>query len=265
MKKFIIVVTLISLNNVSSWVLQHTNEQRCTFSQKSLVTLQEGVNFNDAPIDTTLPKDENVWKTEGERIIRNAATEAASGLKDEDIEIQWKSDKIVVTIENAILKAADVNRDEEDDMIEYDDDFGSGFMVADLDEGEDELNVDSGKSAEGKADVVSIARAINYALGEDGEDSLGYRIAFHHEIEVTTPGASDELQGIMFESYKGFNVIVETIDPKKKDKVKIVEGNLVERCDEFLILNCKGRRRKLKNSNVISVKLPKAKREKGVK
>ena len=102
-------------------------------------------------------------------------------------------------------------------------------------------------------------------MGEEGEGSMGYNIAVHHEIEVTTPGASDELEGIMFEAYKGFTVTVETLDPKKKDKVKIIEGNLVERTDDFTILNVKGRRRKLKNQIVLSVKLPKAKREKGVK
>ena len=34
-------------------------------------------------------------------------------------------------------------------------------------------------------------------------------------------GKSDELYGIMFESYKGFDVFVETIDPKSNDKVNV--------------------------------------------
>ena len=69
----------------------------------------------------------------------------------------------------------------------------------------------------------------------------------------------------MFESYKGFPVIAEIIDPKNKDKVKIVEGKLVERNEKQTVLNQKGRLRKLKNEQVISLKLPKAKREKGAK
>eukprot|EP00551_Chaetoceros_affinis_P002070 CAMPEP_0203634944 /NCGR_PEP_ID=MMETSP0088-20131115/1792_1 /ASSEMBLY_ACC=CAM_ASM_001087 /TAXON_ID=426623 /ORGANISM="Chaetoceros affinis, Strain CCMP159" /LENGTH=279 /DNA_ID=CAMNT_0050488657 /DNA_START=231 /DNA_END=1070 /DNA_ORIENTATION=+ len=222
-------------------------------------------NNNGVIIDTPLPKDESIWKTEGERIIRNTAMgiggDAGNLLKKkEDIDIQWKSGKIIVTIKDAVLKGNSLD----DDEIDNDGDMGldgNNFILDDLDDddGDDD-------TTDNKADVVSIARAINYALGEEGEGSMAYNIVVHHEIEVTTPGATDELQGIMFESYKGFNVIVETFDPKKKDgKVKIVEGNLVERTDDFTILNCKGQRRKLKNQNVLSVKLPKAKREKSVK
>ena len=72
------------------------------------------------------------------------------------------------------------------------------------------------------------------------------------------------MSGIMFESYRGFSVFVEVIDPKK-DKVQIMEGKLVERNEKQTIVNVKGRVRKLKNELVLSVKLPKAKREKGAK
>jgi len=106
-------------------------------------------------------------------------------------------------------------------------------------------------------DMTALARAINAALDDDG---TGLAIAEAHEIVVTTPGASDELSGIMFESYKGFDVIVEHQDPKKK--TKRIEGRLVERNDEFTIINIKGRMKKLKNQDVMSVKLPKAKKEK---
>ena len=233
-------------------------------------------NNDNIIIDTNLPKDESIWKKEGENIIINAALKASNGhLKEDDINIQWKSGRIIITIKNAILKA--VGSSEDDNVeVEYDDDddSGSGFYLADVEEDDDDdddedqhEDEDTQQSSDDQqVDVVTIARAINFAFGEEGEGSLGYNIAVHHEIEVTTPGASDELEGIMFESYKGFNVIVETIDPKNKDKkVKIVEGNLVERNDQFTVLNCKGRRRNLKNANVLSVKLPKAKKEKGVK
>jgi len=112
------------------------------------------------------------------------------------------------------------------------------------------------------ANVVSIARKINAAFSEEGEESVGFRIAVHHSVEVTTPGASDEMYGIMFESYKGFDVIVETVDAKNNKK-KIIEGKLVERNEDTTVINQKGRMRKLKNYNVMSVKLPKAKKEKG--
>ena len=66
------------------------------------------------------------------------------------------------------------------------------------------------------------------------------------------------LRGVL----KGFDVICQQEDPKTK-KVKQVEGRLVERNNEFTIINVKGRVKKMKNSTVLSVKLPKAKKEKG--
>jgi len=55
----------------------------------------------------------------------------------------------------------------------------------------------------------------------------------------------------MFESYKGFNVFVET-DPKSDDKVNIVvQGKLVERNKRQKIVNVKGRLHKIKNELVL--------------
>ena len=57
----------------------------------------------------------------------------------------------------------------------------------------------------------------------------------------------------MFESYKDFNVFVET-DPKSDGKVNIVvQGKLVERNEKQTIVNVKGRLRKIKNELVLSV------------
>lgn len=227
---------------------------------------------------TVLPKDDAIWKNEGEKIIREAAVQC--GAKSEDVNIRWLPGKIIVTLSgNTYLQAV---TDDGDDLldVEYDDDGDYGdddddddniannveVMDVDVDvafqqneEKEEPMNVG--------IDVVSVARAINLALGEQGEGSLPYNIAVHHEIEVTTPGASDELQGIMFESYKGFDVIVESIDSsvKEKDKIILVEGKLVERNEEQTVINVKGRIRKLKNDLVKSVRLPKAKKEKGAK
>ena len=114
---------------------------------------------------------------------------------------------------------------------------------------------------EGSVDVATIARAINVALDDDG---VGLAIAEAHEIEVTTKGASDELTGIMWESYRGFDVICQYKDPKT-DKIKTMEGRLVERNEEFTVININGRMKHLKNGNVVSCKLPKAKKEKGAR
>jgi len=181
-------------------------------------------------------------------------------VKEDEIEIQWKPGKIVVTLLcESFLQA---NTDEDDDAdLEYDEviqdsaleEFDNDFAGNDSDEVE-----------EGKASVVEVARAINFALGEMGEGSVANNIAVHHELEITTPGASDELYGIMFESYKGFDVFVETIDPKSDGNVNVVvQGKLVERNEKQTIVNVKGRLRKIKNELVLSVKLPKAKKEKG--
>jgi len=226
----------------------------------------DGNTNTDIFISTDLPKDETIWKAEGERIIMEAVTDC--GANPDDVEIAWKSGRVVITISGASYMEAIEGGDDEDEIgIEYDDEIDADAIKEfeqdfSSDDGDDDD--DAKKKPSFGSDVVSIARAINYALGEEGEGSIGNNIAVHHEIEVTTPGASDELHGIMFESYKGFNVIVEAYD-KKKDKVQQIEGKLVERNDEKTIVNVKGRMRKFKNDIVQCVRLPKAKREKGVK
>lgn len=216
-----------------------------------------------------LPSDDNIWKTSGEKIIMKAIIE--NGGKLEDVDIQWKPGRIIVTISgNSILSADET---EEDDDIEIDEDEIDQRTLQEFDEefnDESEDEIDDKSDNPVSVDVVSIAKAINIAFGEEGENSVGYNIAVHHSIEVTTPGGSDELYGIMFQSYKGFDVIVEAIDPKnkKKDgkpKMIIIEGSLVERNEKQTILNVKGRLKKLKNELVIRVKLPKAKKEKGAR
>lgn len=247
---------------VQAWTSSPTNRPR----KPSLLTLYEGSGSIPEPFSTNLPRDESVWKTEGERIIINAVIE--KGAKAEDVDIQWKPGKIIVTLSGDIFVQAKVDEEDEDfSALEYDEEinedavqeFENEFESSD-DNGDDEEE----EEEEEGVNVVSVGRAINYALGEDGEGSMAYNIAVHHSIEVTTPGANDELSGIMFESYRGFSVFVEVIDPKK-DKVQIMEGKLVERNEKQTIVNVKGRVRKLKNELVLSVKLPKAKREKGVK
>jgi len=238
--------------------------------------------------------DEAEWKQEGERIIMKAAMDA--GATAEMIEIEWKAGRIVVTVKaEEVFMSADFHESEYvEEELEFDgDDDGEGgedfddFVegeedeenfddlgdddMEDFDEDETDMDMDidmddcvevdsSGGSG---VDVVSLARAINQAFDEEGEGSVGYNIAVHHSVEVTTPGATDELSGVMFESYKGFDVVVEYQDTKT-NKMKKIEGKLVERDDEFTRINEKGRMRKFPNELVDSVKLPKAKSEKGV-
>jgi hypothetical protein len=68
----------------------------------------------------------------------------------------------------------------------------------------------------------------------------------------------------MFEAYQGFEVICRYEDPKNKEVTEIV-GRLHERTDEITVINIKGRMKKIKNESIESLKLPKAKKEKGVK
>ena len=173
------------------------------------------------------------YKEFGEHVIRRAG-ESVGVKNDEDMTVEWKSGKIIVTVKGSVyVSNPDVSCDSDDE----------------------------GQTVEPGVDVTKLAKAINSFLDDDG---VGLAIAEAHEIEVTTPGASDELSGIMFESYKGFEVICQHQDPKS-NKIKQIQGKLVERNKEFTIVNIKGRMKKMKNDTVLSVKLPKAKKEKGVK
>lgn len=256
-------------------------------------------------------------KSLGERIILAAAL--SGGATEEMVDVEWKADRIVVTIDvgkdenyQADIAAddamgqfddedfAEVEWDEdEDEEIEYDDD-----VELELDEefGEEEdfdpeaLGLEEmPPAAPGQVNVPLIARTINAFLAQDGEDSPAFQIAKLHEIEVTTPEFDNVLRGArMFESYQGFDVTVEHWEePKKKKqtkakagknpaaggagedaeaevtepKLKVTEGKLVGRDydKDVTMVNVKGRVVKIKNDKIECVRLPKAKREKGVK
>lgn len=195
----------------------------------------------------------------GEKIIRQAGRQCGIS-KEEDLSIEWKAGRIIVTVHGQVYVSA------EDDSIhdenDIDDDLEDDPLAAIASMPVEEAADNAPSLSPGGVDVTALARAVNAALDDDG---IGLAVAETHEIEVTTPGASDELQGqVMFEAYKGFDVICQQLDPKTK-KTKQIEGRLVERNDEFTILNVKGRMKKMKNSTVLSIRLPKAKKEKGAK
>lgn len=225
-------------------------------------------------------KDDNTpwWREEGDAIIRAAAIEA--GADGNMLKLDWGPGYLTVTVGGeACLSTTPVEGEEEDEEgIEYDDEDDDIVMQDEEEEvddeeydEDDEVDDDSDEGEEEKEekptgpDIAAIARAINKALdGEEG--TIGWTIATTHSIDVTTPGVLDELSGLppkIIESYKGFDVIVEAFD-KKKDKNVIFEGKLVDRVDNVTTINLKGRKKKLKNELISSIRLPKAKREKGV-
>ena len=239
-----------------------------------------------APLPMAGFVSESEMQAQGTDIIRKAAVEA--GAQPDNVEIDWKGDQIIVTISGELVKLGSPASLEELDDEEIAEELELDLYVdadeleengadeagifGDVDIGdyeEDELKEAKEEEEEEEDDepsITGIARAINRALAELGEGSIGDIIAQTHSIEVTTPGSSDVLEGdIMFEAYKGFEVMVETTETNKKGKKKIKEGLLVEKNDEFTILNQKGRISKIKNEKIECIRLPKAKREKGAK
>jgi len=275
-------------------------------------------------IKSTSSSSTNDMQILGNKIILQAALKC--GATEPMLDIAWKADRIVVTVDvtadedyvdnidddeldddDAFLDLLELNG-ELDDMIEYEDDNimyeeGIGYDVQDIDEDEEEFlqTIEStSTSSDSPIDLtLQIARTINELLAADGEDSPAFKIAKLHEIEVSTPPFDNVLRGrLMFENYKGFDVMVEHWEETKKKKKKkksksqkdntptddasdssiekeevakpkltITEGKLVERDyeKEVTLINVKGRIKKIKNDKIESVCLPKAKREKGAK
>mmetsp|Transcript_16099 Transcript_16099/g.37317 ORF Transcript_16099/g.37317 Transcript_16099/m.37317 type:complete len:291 (-) Transcript_16099:407-1279(-) len=197
--------------------------------------------------------------------IRKAARLCGMDLGDDDddddayranrLDIAWKAGSIIVTVHGEVSLAAGggggASEDDDDDDDDEEDPFDENPFPPAFDESD----------APEEFSLTLLARTINRVLDDEG---TGLAIAEVHSIEVTTPGVSDELvPGTpQFDAFKGFEVLVEQLDPKKK-KTKIVEGRLVERDDEFTVVNIKGRMKKMKNETVLSIRLPKAKKEKG--
>lgn len=237
-----------------------------------------------------LPPD---YQEQGNQIIREAARRLGV-VPDELLTIEWKPGCIVCTVSSngAYLSAPledGLRFEEEEDNDDASDDL-SFLEEEDDSDSDDELPFDdnddaveeevtstnaatpaiesddaNSKSSNGRIDMSVLARAVNAALDDSG--MVGVQIAETHEIQVTTAGASDEVRGdIMFRAYRGFDVMVQFQDPKRGDnKIKTVQGRLVERNDEFTVINIQGRMKNFKNPNILSVRLPKAKKEKGAR
>ena len=95
---------------------------------------------------------------------------------------------------------------------------------------------------------------------ETVEDNL--RILSRHDVEVTSPGASDVLtMQTEFEAFKGFDVSAATLNPVEGGEPRTIEGKLVERTITELIINVKGRMVRIPWHLVDEVRLPPAKSE----
>jgi hypothetical protein len=277
----------------------------------------------------------NEMKALGNSLILSAAR--YHGATDKMITIDWKSDRIIVTVDvnadetyvagggSSSVVVGELQEGEEGDLeleyddddfeyeydLEYEDDDDDGDFEDDDEEDFETLQAELGlieeeqPSSQRRIDLTLIARTINQYLseGDDYENTLQFKIAQLHEIEVTTPEFDNVLRvdynGLnMFQVYKGFDVIVDYWEVPKKKKVKkgggkagkevvanntdkeeeaeeeepkktqkVIEGKLVGRDEEkgVTLVNVKGRIMKIKNDMIESVKLPKAKREKGAK
>jgi ribosome maturation factor RimP len=215
-----------------------------------------------------LPPD---YQDVGTRLIHKAARQC--GVAPDQIRVDWRGrGKVVVTVlcDGVFLSSEEEEEEEEGDEFDEDDDAAAAFQgLPGENEWTDEEPPISGKQNEGRVDIAVLARAINAVLEQSAPThdadiaagEVGRAIAETHDIEVTTPGASDELVGdVMFRAYKGFDVMVDYRDPKT-NKVKQLQGRLHERNEEYTIINVRGQLKKIGNGNVLVVKLPKAKRE----
>ena len=174
-------------------------------------------------------------------MILAAAKDA--GATEPMIHIDWKADRIIVTVDvNADESYSEYDdydsmMDEEEEEWEdvlYDVDDGDDYIVDEeelasldfdelIDEDDDEEDDDDALSSNAIS-VPRIARQINEYLSKDGEGSIGHTIAELHEIEVTTPEFDNVLRGRLFQVYKGFDVIVDHWEVKKQKK-KTTKGS----------------------------------------
>mgnify|MGYP006208778517 FL=1 len=114
-----------------------------------------------------------------------------------------------------------------------------------------------------------MASTSNEAFARDAPDGPGYSIAKIYDIEVTTPPFDGVLRGRRkFDSYRGFDVVVEHYEKNKSKKngsvevgveeprkFKTSEGKLVSRdkeADGNTTINSKGRAVKIKNEGSVN-------------
>ena len=240
--------TIAFTSNSRSSSRHPTNNQHNNSNNKAAVTtttLHSSSNNNDDNNNAL----NNEMQTLGNEVILSAAK--YHGATDEMVSIDWKSDRIIVTVDvGSGLDDDDIEGSSGSDVVMFDDlledemeythDYDDPEFDEEYDYEDDEFNDEDDNfealqeqlglqpestTSSNRIDLTLIARTINEYLSEDGEDSPKFRIAQLHEIEVTTPEFDNVLRadnGVdMFEVYKGFDVIVDYWEvPKKKKKKK---------------------------------------------
>ena len=211
-------------------------------------------NEHDGPeyFDPEDPNPEPIWADEEEYLYeRDDETEDmlkknmyARKDEDDDDDVDWP-------VENPVKLFAE--KETREDMAAMSDEEEARLE-------NEERPVDSGILELNTAALSTMARAILDAL-EAVEDTL--RVLERHEVILTSPGAPDVLETQrQFDAWRGFDVIVETQDPFQSNR--ILRGKLLTRNSMDLVINKKGRMVTIPLNFVKCVKLPPAKREKGV-
>lgn len=258
--------------------------------------------YDEGDITTMTATTDASTRDLGGKLIMDAVALTCGDYVDRTVTIEWKgiggSPRIIVTVDTSDDDDDDVDYNEDDydndadDIVDNwdgneDNNDDDDEFLDDIDE-DDDLRADEDSSVDDEVStsgnlLTRIARAINEAFARDAPDGPGYSIAKIYDIEVTTPPFDGVLRGRrMFDSYRGFDVVVEHYEKEKKSKkngsvevgkeeprkLKTSEGKLVARDNEAdgnTTINFKGRAVKIKNEDIVTVRLPKAKREKGVR
>lgn len=230
---------------------------------------------SDVDSDPTISKDPR--KTEAETIIRSCVDRVGASV----LELKWHATQVVVTLNEEFKPTAEFWNLKEDDEDGDNEDFEDGErddedeMII-MDEAEEEFGIvqdtddlgmiqdDSEKATEsvrlGSAAISSIARLILDEF-EERENELNF--LDRYELILSSPGARDIIETQrQFNAFRGFDVIVETNEPVDSKKELFVR--LIERNDVDLVVNKKGKKLKIPLEKVKCVRLPPAKREKGV-
>lgn len=197
--------------------------------------LEEELDLSDVPVKAMPPPDISVEENSKKDVVGDF------GGTDDALEEPWRVEAA------GIAKAAGE---------------ATGVVVKDVywEPGTLRVAVTKGDGSTPDAeDCAAASRAVVDAL-EEHEDRL--RVLARHDLEVTSPGASDVLtMQSEFDAFKGYDVAAKTANPIHPDETRTVEGKLVERTIDTLVINVKGRMVKLPWHLVEEVKLPPAKKE----
>jgi hypothetical protein len=131
-------------------------------------SVPRNINLIRTSLTAALPEG---YQEFGEQIIQKAG-ESCGIQKKEELSIEWKAGRIVVTVLGStyVSNLDDLDAEEEDE----------------LDAEEEGENGTETREVSG-VDITQLAKAINFAMGED---EIGNAIAETHSVEVTTPGVS---------------------------------------------------------------------------